>query len=444
MNIPAAKIKSRISQAWNHKGLRKYSENTFWSIAARSFNQIIAFFVTAYVIRYLGPENYGQLSYAVSFIGIFSFIAYLGLDSILYRNLIERPDKHDVYLGTALRIRLWAAIGASVVAILTAFLMVEERGISFILICILSVTYIAQSWNVIATEFQSHVKHKIPSIISIFVATFLSIGKLAIIYFDKGIIYFAVLLAIEPMLYSIAYVYIREKMYSSINEWRFEWGVAKSMLRDAWPLILTTSFVLIYSRIDQVILKHLIDTRAVGIYDSAIKIAEAWYTIPAIIVSTLFPSLINARKTEFSRYKNRLLWISLFLMGLSAFVAIIIMIAAPWIMRILYGSEYISGVSVLRIYSWSGVWIALSYVAHHYLVAENKIKILFLTSFAAMVCNVVLNIYLIPKLGMDGAAWATFISYIILALPILHLIKKKGFNENDRPTGVLDDEFPMS
>lgn len=419
------KIKSNISLAWNHAGLRSYSANTFWPILARIINQLIAFFVTAYVIRYLSPENYGQLSYSVSVIGIFSFIASMGLDSILYRNLIQFPDKHAVYMGTAVRIKLVAAFIACIASLIFAFSIIPTKDVSFVLICILSLSYIASSWNLIAYEFHSHINQKIPSIIAIFIASLLSVGKLIIVFNNQGIIYFALLLLLEPILYSLAYIYIRERLYVSMKQWYFEWNIAKNLLSDSWPLMITSSFALVYSRIDQVMLKHLIDTASVGIYDSAIKVAEAWYTIPALIVSSFFPSIINARKQEFQRYKKRLIWLALFLAGTSTCVAIIITVFADFIINLLYGPAYIEGVSVLNIYIWSGIWVAVGYVGQFYLLAENKTKLLFFTSFAAMIVNIVLNFILIPIMGIEGAAWATFVSYTVVALPIFGLIWKK-------------------
>ena len=89
-----------------HDGFKKYFHNTGWLFFGRIINLIISFFVVAYVARYLGPANYGLLMYSISFVGLFSFIANLGIDQVLYRDLIKYPEKENEYIGTAFFLKL--------------------------------------------------------------------------------------------------------------------------------------------------------------------------------------------------------------------------------------------------------------------------------------------------------------------------------------------------
>lgn len=415
----------KIRYLKNHEGFRRYSSNTLWSIGARAITQIVSFIVAAYVIRYLGPSNYGQLSYAVSFVGIFGVLTTLGIDSILYRNLIENKDKHAELLGTAFMLKLFAGLITYVITVITAFYIVPRTDISHFLIWIISLTYIFNSLNIIVFEFQAHVEQKAVSIVSFWVLIALSALKLSVVFFDKGIIYFAVILAVESILYSASYIWLRQKKYFSIRLWSFDRAVAGQLLRDSWPLLLASSFTVIYSRVDQVIIKYMLDNASVGIYDAAVKISEAWISIPILITTSLFPSIVNARKTSFASYRNRTLALALFLGAGAVIVSTIITIFSKPIMHLLYGPAYDVGLSVLRIYCWSGVWMSIGFVTYYYLLAENKTKLLFYSSLFAMIVNIALNILLIPIYGIEGAAWATFVSYIAIAFPLLLIILKK-------------------
>ena len=82
------------------KGFRKYFTNTSWLLGERILRMAISLFVGIYVARYLGPERYGLLSYALSFVWLFSSLASFGLDDILVRELVKLPDQRQNLIGT--------------------------------------------------------------------------------------------------------------------------------------------------------------------------------------------------------------------------------------------------------------------------------------------------------------------------------------------------------
>ena len=93
-------------QLKNHSGFRKYFDNTSWLLMERIVRMIVALFVGVYIARYLGPERFGLLSYANSFVGLFLALATLGIDSIVIRELVKRPGSRSVILGTAFGLSL--------------------------------------------------------------------------------------------------------------------------------------------------------------------------------------------------------------------------------------------------------------------------------------------------------------------------------------------------
>lgn len=404
-------IRAKAAGAAAHPGFRKYLKNTSWLFATRIAALGISFFVTTYVVRYLGPANYGNLSYAVSFVSLFSFIAVLGIDQVLYRDLVKFPEKKNVYLGTAFVIKLAAGAVAAVLCVGTAYALSTE-SLPFLLIAILSGTFIFNSLTIIIYEFQADVDSKPLSIAALAVAVTLSLLKIAVVYFDQGVIYLALILLFESILSVSLYCFARVKKYGPMRgAWAFDKKVAASILRDSWPLIFSSAFALIYSRIDQVMIKHFIDTASVGIYDAAVRISEVWYFVPSILVSSLFPAIVNAKLHSEEEYNRRLGRFALLLLGLALAVAIPVYFAAHLIIGMLYGEAFLRGVPILQIYIWSGIGTSLALLATNYLITENYRRILFLSYLIATLSNVILNLVFIPRYGITGAAWATFVSY---------------------------------
>lgn len=415
-------IRSRISSAIAHPGFRKYFASTGWSLISRVASLFISFFVTIYMVRYLGPENYGQLSYAVSFVGIFSIVATLGMDSIIYRDLVSHPERTGEFMGTALGLKLLAGVFASLLTIVSALLL-SPKDISLYLIIIIAFTYIFNSFNIIVYEFQSRVQQKYPALISLAIVIVLNTLKILVFYFDKGVFYLSFILLLESMLYAALYVIYRRKIYGAFSDWHFKKETAYYILRSSWPLIITAVFSVIYTRIDQVMIKNMIDAGSVGIYDAAVRLSEAWNFIPGIIASSLFPAIVNAKKVSIKVYKKRLLGLIGGLMTLAVIVAIPTTLLSSFIVNVLYGSAYAASAPVLSIYIWSGIWFSMNLVLQYFFINEHKPQILFYSSLLAMLINVGLNLYLIPIYGVTGAAWATFVSYMGLSLPALYILK---------------------
>jgi O-antigen/teichoic acid export membrane protein len=415
-----------IKDKWTHAGFQKYFQNTGWLFVSRILSALVSFLTTIFIARKIGPENFGQLSYALSFVGIFSFLSSLGLDNVLYRDLIKYPEKKKEYLGSALTLRLIAGTLVTTIIVIMAIFFAKD-DVSRVLIFILASGCIFNSFQIVNYEFQAQVKSIYPSIISFLVTLILNILKILILVSGKGVIYLAFVLLFESILYAVFYWFAYEKkIEGSIFEWKFNMEISRNLLKDSWPLMFTSAFMLIYSRIDQILIKNMIDAHAVGIYDAAVKVAEVWYFIPGIIVSSLFPAIVNAKKTSEILYYARLKKLFITLIFIAIAIALPVSILAPFIINLIYGSAFMDGVIILQIYVWSCLGTFLSILTNSYLVTENHRAILFFQSFVPMVLNIMLNLLWIPKYGIVGSAYATLISYSLGPLSILCFRKTRS------------------
>jgi len=418
-------VKNRVISWIKTPGFQKYFKNTGWLFSAKIISLVLSFFVVAMVARYLGPTNYGTLSYAISFVGIFSFLANIGIDSVLQRDLVKYPNRESELLGTSITMRILASIIATTIVIATTFISGEEV-INRNIIIIIAISFIFQSFSLVNYSFLTRVESKYTSIGTIAVAIILSILKIAIILTGKGLYYFAAIYTLEPILYAVVFIYFFKRFYGSPFKWRFDMSLAKEMLREALPLMVANVFILIYSRIDQVMLKHFIDVKAVGLYDAAVRLSELWYFIPSIIVTSLAPAIINAKDNEDkTMYAKRLLRLTFFLVIFSTVVALVVSLFAKLIMGIVFGQAFITGYTALQLYVWSGVGISVGLILNQFLVTEKMTYAVLYISIIGMALNVALNLVLIPRYGINGSALATLISYIVGPLSVLTLPKAR-------------------
>jgi O-antigen/teichoic acid export membrane protein len=403
-------------------GLKRYLHNTGWFLFTRICSLVVAFFTTVYVIRYLGPENYGTLSYAVSFVSLFGFIASLGIDQIVYRELVKRPEDEAQIMGSALSLKLLGGLTATLLAIGSAIILGVTQ-IELILISIVSLTLFGAAGQIFTYVYQAKVQSKYPALITLSISFILAIVKLLVIYFDKGLIYFALVLLLESLLYAVFFAFSYQKHFKMLQHWKADKSTMQTLFATSWPLMLSTVSIMIYARIDQVMLRHYIDTTAVGIYDAAVRLADVWYIIPNVILGALFPAIINAQKSSPNLFRKRIQMCAALLVGLNLLIIIPTNILAPYIIETLFGNSFIGTADVLTIYIWSLIGFSLGQLMNTYLIAENYIYIYLYTSVGTVIVNVLLNIWWIPLYGVNGAALATLVSYSLI--PILPFGFKK-------------------
>ncbi|HZS43085.1 MAG TPA: flippase [Candidatus Paceibacterota bacterium] len=400
------------------EGFIRYFKNTGWLLSQRLFGMVIGFFVTAIVVRYLGPVNNGILNYAISFVGLFGFLASLGLDQVIYRDLIKYPERENEFLGTSIILRLAAGFLAMLLAISFGRIFNSDQTI-FYTMAIVSLAFVFQAFSIIIYSFQAKVESHLPSIATMIVVVILAILKLLVVYYHKGVFYFGAIYTLEPFLYAVFFIFFYQKYYSSPLRWNFNKNLAREIVIEAFPLMLSVVFTTIYSRIDQVLLNYMIDVKAVGIYDPAVRLSELWYFIPAILTGSLFPSIINAYQTDEKLYAKRLIRLTLLLMALSASAGIFVTILAHFLMNLVFGPAFVTGYRVLQLYVWSGLGVGIGFVINQFLITEKMVRYVLYSSIIGMLLNVILNLLLIPSHGINGSALATLISYILGPLSVM-------------------------
>ncbi|MFN3872736.1 MAG: flippase [Ignavibacterium sp.] len=396
---------------------KRYFANTSWMFAEKIFRTLVAFFVGIYVARYLGPDQFGLLNYAISFAGLFTSFANLGMDSIVVRELVKTPDKRNEILGTVFRLRLIGSFVTISLVTLTAFL-IKEPSFNLLLIVIIASATIFQSMGVVEQFYQSRVEARYNVIAqsgSFFIA---SILKILLVIFNQPLLYFAIVQTLESIFLAVGYYSVYRKNKFSLSEWKFNSQTAVKLFKDSWPLVLSGVVIAIYMKIDQVMIKNFMDTRDVGYYAAAVKLCEAWYFVPMAISASVFPAIVNAKQISEKLYLSRLQKLYDFLAAIAIAIAIPVTFLSDFIINILFGIKFQPAASVLTIYIWAGVATFLGVASSQYLITENLTKLSFYRTLIGMIVNVVMNLFMIPAYGIDGAAIATLISYTIAVFSI--------------------------
>ena len=369
---------------------------------------VVALFVGVYVARYLGPERFGLLSYAMSFVGLFTALATLGLDGIMVRELVKNPDRRDELLGTA----FWLKAGGAILmwmGIVAAIPFTHNDTQTNILIAIIAFAVIFQAVNVIDFNYQAEVKSKYVVYAQFVQLIVSSITKLIFVWIAAPLVWFACVFLLDAVVLAVALLAVYLKNTGKVWYWKWRWETAIVLLKDSWPLILSGMVISIYMKIDQVMIKEMLGAEQVGHYAAAVRLSEAWYFVPMAITSSVFPAIINAKKQSEGLYYQRLQKLYDLMVWLAVAIALPTTFFAPWVIRVLYGDAFLQASGVLSIHIWAGVFVFLGVACSKWFIVENYIKKNFYRTFIGMLTNVVLNLILIPLYGIYGAAIATLL-----------------------------------
>ena len=393
----------------------------------RMLRLVAGLLVGIWVARYLGPSQFGLFSYAIAFASIFSGIAKLGLDSIVVRNLTNEPANRDAYMGTAFWLKLIGAISMlGIIGVTIQFSSNDSTTKLYILI--IASGAIFQAFEVVDFYFQSQVLSKFVSICKMTQLLISSLLKLYLMFNGADLVWFVLVSLVDQVTLAISLYFAYR--YQKIGEFfrNFDWAIAKNLLKDSWPLILASIFLIIQARVDQVMLKEMVNDAEVGYYSSAIRIIEIFNFIPVAIITSLFPAIVDAKKKSKALYILRLEWLYRLMMFLFLIVAIPIYFYGTQIIVFLYKDAFAPAGVLFSLMGLRLLFANYGVVRSAYLINENLTRYSLITMLAGMFINVMFNYLLIPIFHSKGAIYSSIISFFVTTLLIDLVYSKTRFN----------------
>lgn len=374
----------------------------------------VGLFVGVWVARYLGPARFGSLNFALSFVALFGSLTTLGLDGIVVRQIIKDSSSTFSILGNTLALRLGGAMLAALASVVIARLIEPHDHTALILVSLIATGLVFQAFDTIDSYFQSQVQSKL-TVWSKNIAFLLVAGvRVLLIHVKAPVWTFASAGVAELALGAIGLVIAYQAYGGNILEWRTSRQVSIDLLKQGWPLILSGMAIMIYMRIDTVMLKVMQGDAAAGLYAAATRISEVWYFVPAAIVSSVSPAIMRS-KVNPSLYYNRLRSLFSLMILTSVSIGSCIALASHWIVNHLYSNTYAAAAPILAIHIWASVFVFLGVAQSPFDLSENLLRLSLYRTVAGAVVNVVLNCLLIPRYSALGAAIATVLSYAVSA-----------------------------
>lgn len=388
--------------------------NIGWLSFDRVLRMGVGIFIGVWVARYLGPDQFGLFNYAIAFVALFSTVANLGLDNIVIRDIVRDPSCKYETLGTAFILKLLGSGVTILLAISAIYILHPSNCLTQWIVGIIAVATVFQSFDVIDFWFQSQVQSKYSVWARNIVFILVALIRVVLIQMHAPLIAFVLAVSIEIILGAIgllvAYRFLKEQR---LKLWRFNFPRAKLLLKNSWPLMISGMAIMLYIKIDIVMLGEMAGDRAVGIYAAATRVSELWYFIPMAITSSVFPSIIEAKKIDETKYYNRLQKLFDLMTGIALVIAIPMTFLSDFIIRILYADDYVGAGPILAIHIWAALFVFLGVAQSPWDITEGLTKLAMIRTLIGALINISLNILLLPLYAGLGAAIATVAAYAV-------------------------------
>ena len=400
----------------NSTGLYQILANISWLFADRILRMGFGLIVGVWVARYLGVQQFGIVNYATAFVAIFNPLATLGLDVVVVRRLVADPAQQQQILGTSFWMRFVAGWLTWAIAIIGIYVLRPDDRTMIVTVTILGVGSIFQSIDTIDLWFQSQVQSKYSVLAKN--AAFLATAsiKVGLIVIQAPLLAFVSLILLEAILGAVGLLVVYKKQGHLIKLWQWSRELGRDLLRESLPLILSGLTIMIYMRIDQIMLGQMVGDKAVGIYSAATRISEVWYFVPMTVSSSVMPSIFKAKEISEELYYQRIGKLNRGLVWLAIAVAIVMTFVAKPLILILFGDNYLESGTILAIHIWASVFVFTGVATSGWFIAENLTYLSLYRTLSGAIVNILLNIFLIPLYGGIGAAIATVIAQAVASL----------------------------
>ncbi|HVO76659.1 MAG TPA: flippase [Candidatus Bathyarchaeia archaeon] len=391
--------------------LRSIAVNTGWLFVPKILRIILAFFVTAWLARYLGPSQYGILNYAIAVVFLFGPVTRFGLEGVVVQEIVREPDRRDEILGTTFFLRLIGGAVSMGLVVLAVVLMRPGDALTATLATIIAFGMIFQAYDAIDLWFQAEVQSKYAVYAKSAALIIKNVVMIALIVARASLAAFAWAWALETILAGAGLIIVYRIRGLDIKTWRVSAERSKRLLGLGWPMILASSFAVVYLKIDQIMLGQMSSPSEVGIYSAAVKASETWYFVPTALSISIFPFLVQGKTLGEAVYRARVQQLYDFLVWVSLGVAVVMTFAAHVAVVIVFGEPYARAGTMLAILTWAGVFFFLREALARWFITEGLLIFSFVSNGIGALVNVALNLLFIPRYGGIGAAVATVISY---------------------------------
>ena len=398
-------------------------KNTAVIFAARIITSFLSFAATFYIARKFGVEDYGKYALALSFVALFTWLGDLGVDMFLTREVAKDKKSLKSILGNVLAMKMFLAgmlFGLVFLAVNLMGYPELTRSLVYVACASMILTIYANSF---LSSFRAFEKMEYEGLSLILAKLLSSVMVFALIFLKKSLLWMMWAQVMGSVLLFLSSLFFLRSKFTPPSL-KIEFVLWRKFIAGGLPFALTYFLVMVYFKIDSVMLSKMVGDGAVGAYNAAYNLVFAFMIISSAIVSSLFPAIaFNYSKDK--EYSQRILSGGLkYSLILSLPFALGGTFLAEKVIFFIYGPQYSASILALKMVIWVLPVLFVTNLLGNCLGAIYRQKQVLYVALVNALVNVILNLILIPRYSLYGSAAATLATELLGMGILLRLISK--------------------
>jgi O-antigen/teichoic acid export membrane protein len=407
--------------------VKHIANNTFWSVLDKAIKLIGNILVTSQIARYLGPSDFGKLSYFIAITSFFQILSIAGLEAILVRDAILHPKESETLFCSAFLMRLCLGLCCYFLIFILSYYIYGFKSQSLILILMVSSTLIFQSFDVIDLWFQSLRLNRYGVSAKTVSYIFISGIKFFAIYQNYSLLFFGFLVAMEA---AISTILLCSIFFKKVKFHKFKIHVEKirELLKESWPIILSGISITIYMKIDQILIGKTVGIKELGLYSAVLPILTLIQSVPAIFTPIISPYLLKVKAADNNLYLHYLQKYMFLAIILAFLFSMFLIFFSESIIVLIFGKNFLPVNTAFKIYSVSSIPVLIGAIQSIWIMNEKKHKASLIISIIVGILSIASGYIFISFWGLPGAAVSFLLCAIVanVVLPPIFMPQIKG------------------
>ena len=374
--------------------------------------------------RFLSVDDYGRFRYALALTTIVETIMDLGLSQVTARTVARDKASADRLFPHVLGLKImWVAIGLALLAIITPILRTDPVVIK--LCYALGLSSAVRSYLLTARGLlQGLQRFDLEALAVVSDRVLLLVTGAAALWAGYGLFGLAAAFVGSRLVMLAAMQILLRRVVTNIRP-----AFDREMWRDIQSAALPLGFFMIalnnYNYIDTVILGLMRTDTEIGWYAASYSLYEGLTYAPSILAAVLTPRLSYLFSHDRPAHRALLTRALLASLALGVVLGGCAVLAAAPIITLLFGNRYAPAALPLQILAGGALFVFATWILHAAAISTNLDSRLLVTTIVGLGTNVALNIALIPRYGINGAAWATVLAEGLTVVLLLVQLERR-------------------
>ena len=388
---------------------KKIISNSLWMMIEKFIGIFGLIFVTSYVAKYIGPENFGKIAFATTIFTFVQTLTWFGNQEILFKRVSKNHLSGLQYLLSTQKIRRFLFLALTIPVLMGFYALTDQLTFIFGVATAFATYFVTQDmYSIFNNAILKSYINAIVNMIGLVVALIL---RYFIVYFKLDITFLAlpiILITLLPYLLK-KLIFNRSDTSKVISIKRY----SKYYFLAGSSLVISTLAISFYTQITSFLLATLRSTTELGLYAAAIPLGMSWSFVNFAIITSVL-SRVYREKDNYNSYKM-VAQLNLIIISISLTVIAILALIGQWLIQILYGNQYSTSYELLVILAFSTMFSGLGTVAARLMVKEESYSYISRKMLFVAIFSLPIAFFMIYFLGLRGAAYSVLLIEILSA-----------------------------